>query len=67
MELGLTCEDSRDCVVVRDTEAINDARAGAKICLSVKPVTHVHVQAAKTVKEPWVILQKVYESKDLKR
>jgi hypothetical protein len=52
---------------VKDTEAKKDARARTKICLSVKAVTYVHVQVAKTLKVPWVILQKAYESKDLKR
>ncbi|XP_063370326.1 uncharacterized protein LOC134658603 [Cydia amplana] len=55
------------CVLGEDLDPTRDERALARICLSVASTCHQYVQNAKTSKEAWTNLVKVFEDSGLAR
>lgn len=61
MENILILEGLSKCVDGTETDAVLIAKAKAKLVLTIDPSLYVHVKDAKTAKEVWDIIKKLYE------
>ncbi|KOB79025.1 Retrovirus-related Pol polyprotein from transposon TNT 1-94, partial [Operophtera brumata] len=67
MKMALTLENLWHCIQGNEVVDYQDQRALARICLAVKPHCYQYVQNAKTSKEAWSNLAKVFEDTGLYR
>lgn len=67
MRMALTLDGLWGCVEGTDTDTTRDQRALARICMCLQTSLFQYVRDAKTAKEAWNMLAKIFEDKGLYR